>query len=60
MTTRMMPNHMVKALCQLPHQNVPSEVVVPGLLNGLESVNALARSTVNSPGPFRFPARQTA
>ena len=54
------PAHMVEALCQLPHQNVPSEVVVPGLLNGLESVNALVRDAVNAPGPFRFRARQTA
>ncbi len=53
-------NHMVKALCQLPNQNVPSEVVVPGLLSGLESVNALVGNTVNAPGPFRIPARQTA
>ena len=54
------PVPMVEALCRLPQQNVPSEVIVPGLLNGLESVNALVCNTVNAPGPFRFRARQTA
>ncbi len=54
------PATMIEALCQLPQQNVPSEVIVPGLLNGLESVNALVCNTVNAPGPFRFRARQTA
>ncbi len=54
------PAPMIEALCNLPRQNVPSEVIVPGLLNGLESVNALVCNTVNAPGPFRFPARQTA
>ncbi len=54
------PTPMVEALRNLPLQNVPSEVIVPGLLNGLESVNALVCNTVNAPGPIRFPARQTA
>jgi predicted glycosyltransferase len=34
---------MATALRQLPQQNRPSEVVVPGLLDGLNSVNRLAR-----------------
>jgi predicted glycosyltransferase len=34
---------MATALRQLPQQNRPSEVVVPGLLDGLDSVNRLAR-----------------
>jgi hypothetical protein len=34
---------MATALRQLPQQNRPSEIVVPGLLDGLDSVNRLAR-----------------
>jgi len=37
------PATMVAALRQLPFQQRPSEVVVPGLLDGLESVNRLVR-----------------
>lgn len=37
------PSVMVAALHQLPHQKKPSEVVLPGLLDGLESVNRLVR-----------------
>jgi predicted glycosyltransferase len=35
------PDAMIKALLDLPYQNRPSEVVVPGLLEGLENVNRL-------------------
>jgi len=34
--------HMIQALRELPFQHLPSEVVVPGLLDGLENVNRLA------------------
>jgi hypothetical protein len=34
---------MATALRHLPQQRRPSEVVVPGLLDGLESVERLAR-----------------
>jgi len=54
------PTPMVEALCNLPHQNVPSQVHVPGLLSGLDSVNALVCNTVNAHGPLRIPVRQTA
>jgi len=37
------PRVMATALRQLPQQNLPSQVVVPGLLDGLDSVNRLAR-----------------
>ncbi len=33
---------MAEALSRLPHQNRPSDVVVPGLLEGLDNVNRLA------------------
>jgi len=36
------PRDMATALRQLPQQSRPSEVVVPGLLDGLNSVNRLA------------------
>jgi predicted glycosyltransferase len=36
------PRHMATALRRLPHQPKPSEVVIPGLLDGLDSVNRLA------------------
>ena len=35
------PAVMAEALCNLPKQNRPSEVVVPGLLEGLDNVNRL-------------------
>jgi predicted glycosyltransferase len=37
------PHVMATALRQLPQQSLPSQVVVPGLLDGLDSVNRLAR-----------------
>jgi predicted glycosyltransferase len=36
------PRMMATALRQLPQQRLPSEVVVPGLLDGLDNVNRLA------------------
>jgi predicted glycosyltransferase len=36
------PRQMATALRRLPHQRRPSEVVIPGLLDGLNSVNRLA------------------
>jgi predicted glycosyltransferase len=36
------PRQMATALRRLPHQRKPSEVVIPGLLDGLDSVNRLA------------------
>ncbi|HZD26116.1 MAG TPA: hypothetical protein VE631_07625 [Alphaproteobacteria bacterium] len=35
------PAVMIRALRQLPYQNRPSDVVVPGLLEGLDNVNRL-------------------
>lgn len=37
---------MATALRQLPQQNLPSEVVIPGLLDGLPSVNRLVKRTL--------------
>ena len=37
------PRRMATALRRLPHQPKPSEVVIPGLLDGLDSVNRLAQ-----------------
>jgi predicted glycosyltransferase len=37
-----LPKDMATALRHLPQQNPPSEVIIPGLLDGLESVNILA------------------
>jgi predicted glycosyltransferase len=36
------PRAMVQALREMPFQRLPSEVVVPGLLDGLENVDRLA------------------
>jgi predicted glycosyltransferase len=36
------PRQMATALRRLPHQRKPTEVVIPGLLDGLDSVNRLA------------------
>lgn len=41
---------MANALCELPYQNPPSEVVVPGLLEGLDNVNRLVEPWVTDPG----------
>ncbi|MEO8558267.1 MAG: glycosyltransferase [Rhodospirillales bacterium] len=38
---------MATALRQLPQQNLPSEVVIPGLLDGLPSVNKLVQRVLN-------------
>jgi len=38
---RLSSSVMIKALRELPYQNRPSEVVVPGLLEGLDNVNRL-------------------
>ena len=48
------PRVMATALRQLPQQNQPSEIVVPGLLDGLDSVNRLARQWL---GRRRLPTR---
>jgi hypothetical protein len=48
------PRVMGTALRQLPQQNLPSEIVVPGLLDGLDSVNRLARQWL---GRWRLPTR---
>ncbi|HKF73505.1 MAG TPA: glycosyltransferase [Stellaceae bacterium] len=48
------PRVMATALRHLPQQNLPSEIVVPGLLDGLENVNRLARQWL---GRWRRPTR---
>jgi predicted glycosyltransferase len=45
------PLQMAAALRQLPQQPVPSRTVVPGLLDGLESVNRLARKWLDQGVP---------
>ncbi len=42
---------MATALRQLPQQNRPSDVIIPGLLDGLESVNLLTRRLVTRERP---------
>jgi predicted glycosyltransferase len=37
------PRAMAEALRALPHQRPPSQVIVPGLLDGLENVDRLAK-----------------
>jgi predicted glycosyltransferase len=50
------PRVMATALRHLPQQSPPSQVVVPGLLDGLESVNRLARKWLARPRrPSRIP-----
>ncbi|WP_246148601.1 glycosyltransferase family protein [Skermanella pratensis] len=49
------PGAMATALRQLPQQQVPSDVIVPGLLDGLENVNRLAARHLAEP---RRPARR--
>jgi predicted glycosyltransferase len=46
---------MATALRQLPQQQAPSDVVIPGLLDGLENVNRLAERHLSEP---RRPARR--
>jgi len=43
------PRVMATALRHLPQQSLPSQVVVPGLLDGLDSVNRLARNWLGRP-----------
>ena len=42
---------MSTALRQLPQQPRPSDVVVPGLLDGLNNVDILARRLIGRPRP---------
>ena len=35
------PKVMATALCQLTQQNLPSEIILPGLLDGLQNINRL-------------------
>ncbi len=50
------PRTMATALRQLPQQSLPSRVVVPGLLDGLDSVNRLTRMWLErSRRPSRTP-----
>jgi predicted glycosyltransferase len=46
---------MATALRQLPQQQAPSDVIIPGLLDGLENVNRLAERHLSEP---RRPARR--
>jgi predicted glycosyltransferase len=46
---------MATALRQLPQQPAPSDVIIPGLLDGLENVNRLAERHLSEP---RRPARR--
>lgn len=48
------PYVMATALRHLPQQNQPSEIVVPGLLDGLQNVNRLTRQWL---GRWRRPTR---
>jgi hypothetical protein len=41
---------MAAALRALPRQNLPSEVVVPGLLEGLKNVGRLVEPWIEQPG----------
>ena len=45
-------NRMATALRQLPQQNRPSDVIVPGLLDGLDNVNRLVGRIMQT-GPGR-------
>jgi predicted glycosyltransferase len=47
---------MATALRQLPQQQAPSDVIIPGLLDGLENVNRLAERHLSEP---RRPVRRT-
>jgi predicted glycosyltransferase len=46
---------MATALRQVPQQQAPSDVIIPGLLDGLENVNRLAERHLSEP---RRPARR--
>jgi predicted glycosyltransferase len=47
------PADMATAICQLGQQGRPSDHIVPGLLDGLDSVNILARRLIDRPRPAR-------
>lgn len=47
------PAVMAKALLELPYQNRPSEVVVPGLLEGLDNVHKLIEPWLSDAEPAR-------
>jgi predicted glycosyltransferase len=51
------PAKMAAALLQLTQQAPPSSVVVPGLLDGMRSVNRLARKWLDRGRPSRFETR---
>ncbi len=54
------PKAMATALRQLPQQKKPSEVIVPGLLDGLDNVNRLAHQLIERPRPWYRQAQQRA
>lgn len=51
------PKRMAAALLQLLQQPSPSSVVIPGLLDGMASVNRLAQKWLAHGRPERFPLR---
>ena len=54
------PKAMATALRHLPQQKKPSEVIVPGLLDGLDNVNRLAHQLIERPRPWYRQAQQRA
>ena len=40
------PKMMATALCQLTQQNPPSEIILPGLLDGLQNINRLVSQNI--------------
>ena len=42
------PKLMAHALKEMPKQKKPSEIIVPGLLEGLENVNRLVEPRINN------------
>ncbi|MGE3781321.1 MAG: glycosyltransferase family protein [Alphaproteobacteria bacterium] len=54
------PRTMAAALRRLPQQPRPSTVVIPGLLDGMESVNRLALKWLAPGRPARWPRRGAA
>jgi predicted glycosyltransferase len=51
---------MGKALRELPYQNRPRDVIVPGLLEGLDNVNRLVEPWLSEPTMTREAAREQA
>tara|TARA_B100001964_G_scaffold1254_1_gene1491 strand:+ start:5245 stop:6513 length:1269 start_codon:yes stop_codon:yes gene_type:complete len=51
---------MGKALRELPYQNRPRDVIVPGLLEGLDNVNRLVEPWLSEPAIAREATRETA